>query len=77
MSKYETKGGVPTQGEAFAKLLHHIDEAMDQMALISHITRAQANTGKDRAIADGWIAMVEMFKRIRHSITVLAQGKLQ
>ena len=76
-TNFETRGGVVTQGEAFSKLLHHIDEAMDQMATLSHLARAQANTGKDRAIADGWIACVELFKRIRYQIVALAQGKLQ
>lgn len=77
MPKYETRGGVVTQGETFAKLIWHIDELMDCCATMAHLTRAQSDTSKDRAIADGWIAVVEMFKRIRHSVTVLAQGELQ
>jgi len=68
---------VPTSGEAFSKLIYHFDEAMNCMATLSHLARAQANTGKDRAIADGWIAVLELFKRIRHQVTKLAQGKLQ
>ena len=76
MPKYETRGGVVTQGEAFSKLLWHFDEAMDQMAVLAHLTRAQGSR-KDEAVADGWIACVEMFKRLRHHVTVLAQGKLQ
>ena len=67
---------VPTRGEAYSKLIYHIDEAMNQMATIAHLTRTEANVGKDRALADGWIAMVEMFKRVRHQITALAAGKL-
>ncbi len=68
---------VPTHGEAYSKLIYHLDEVMNQAAILAHLTRAQANTGKDRAMADGWIAVVEMFKRIRYSVTKLAQGKLQ
>lgn len=68
--------GVPTQGEAFSKLLYHLDEVMNCAATLAHLTRAEANTGKSRALADGWIAVVEMFKRIRHQIVEMAKGKL-
>lgn len=68
---------VPTQGEEFTKLLHHLDEVMNSAAKLSHLARAQANTGKDRALADGWIAVVEMFKRIRYQVVKIAQGKFQ
>jgi hypothetical protein len=67
---------VPTQGEEFSKMLHHLDEAQSSMYKIAHLTRAQ-DTAKDRALADGWIAMGEMMKRVRWSITELAKGKLQ
>ena len=68
---------VPTQGEAFSKLIYHLDEMANQAATLAHLTRAQANTGKDRAMAEGWIAVTEMMKRMRFQITKLAQGKLQ
>ena len=68
---------VPTQGEAFSKLIYHLDELSNQAATLAHLARAQANTGKDRALADGWIAVTEMMKRIRFQITAMAQGKLQ
>lgn len=68
---------VPTQGEAFAKLIHHWDEAANQAAMLAHLTRAQSNEGKDRALADGWIAVGELMKRLRHQLTQLASGHLQ
>ena len=68
---------VPTSGEAFAKLLYHLDEMMNQSATLAHLARAQANTGKDRAMADGWIAVTEMMKRVRFQVTKIAEGKLQ
>ena len=68
---------VPTQGEAFSKLIYHLDEMMNQAAMLAHLTRAQSNTGKDRAMADGWIAVTELMKRMRFQVTKLAEGKLQ
>lgn len=77
MTNFETKGGVVTQGETFAKLIHHLDEVSDCAATLAHLTRAQSSTRKDAALADGWIAVVELLKRIRHQLTQLAQGRLQ
>lgn len=68
---------VPTSGEAFSKLLFHFDEAMNQVAMLAHLARAQANTGKDRAMADGWLAVGELMKRQRYQMTKIAEGKLQ
>lgn len=68
---------VPTQGESFSKLLHHLGESQSQAAILAHLARAHANTGKDRALADGWIAVSEMLKRIQYQITKIAQGHLQ
>lgn len=68
---------VPTQGEAFSKFLYHLDELQNQAAMLAHLTRAQSNAGKDRAIADGWIAVTELLKRMRWQVTQMAQGKLQ
>ena len=67
---------IPTQGEAFSLLLHHLDEMMNQTFIIAHLTRAQSNTGKDRALADGWIAVGELMKRMRHQLVEMAKGKL-
>ena len=37
MSKYSTIGGQVTRGESFAKLIHHLNEAADQAAVLSHL----------------------------------------
>lgn len=68
---------VPTHGEQFAKLLEHLRQAQDDSAMLAHLTRAQSNKGKDRAVADGWIAVEELLKRMVYQVTQLAQGKLQ
>lgn len=68
---------VPTQGEEFAKLHHHIISAQESAARLAHLTRSMGSGSKDRAIADGWIAVSELFKRLNYQVTALAQGKLQ
>lgn len=76
MSRYETKGGNPSQGEIFAKLIERLRYAQEDCAMLAHLTRAQGSQ-KDRAVADGWIAVSELIKRMNYQITTLAQGKLQ
>ena len=68
---------VPTMGEQFAKFLHHMGEAQSCAAMLAHLYRAQANDGKSRALADGWISISEMLKRQIFQVTKIAQGKLQ
>jgi hypothetical protein len=68
---------VPTHGEQFAKLLEHLRSAQDDSAMLAHLTRAQSSSKKDMAVADGWIAVQELLKRMVFQVTKLAQGKLQ
>lgn len=67
---------VPTQGEEFSKLLHHLRSAQDTCAMLAHLTRAQGSR-KDNALADGWISVGELLKRVIFQVTKIAQGKLQ
>jgi len=64
---------VPTQGEEFTKLLDNLRKAQDNSAMLAHLTRAQGGR-KDKAIADGWISVSELLKRIIFQVTKLAQG---
>lgn len=66
----------PTQGEEFAKLLDLMHKSQDSCYMLSHLTRAQGSS-KDIAIADGWMAIGEMYKRLIWQVTQLAQGHLQ
>lgn len=68
---------IPTQGEEFAKLLEHLRLAQDSCAMLSHLAAHHGSSSKDRAIADGWIAVSELLKRMQFQVTKLAQGKLQ
>lgn len=69
--------GVPTQGESFAKLSEYIRLAQEEAATLGHLTRSMSTSSKDKALADGWIAVSEMMKRINFQVIKLAQGKLQ
>lgn len=77
MSKYDiTVGGVPTRGETYAKLLHHLREAQDLAAMMSHLHNTEGNDF-DKALARGWLGIEELIKRFCHNVTELAKGNLQ
>ena len=75
--KYETVGGMPTVGLTYARLHERLIGCQEDCAMISHLVRAQSSHSKDRAIADGWQALSEMFKRIEYQVTALATKRLQ
>lgn len=64
---------IPTQGESFAKLMEHLRYAQEDAATLAHL----ANANDNRALAKGWLAVSEMFKKVQHQVTLLATGKLQ
>jgi hypothetical protein len=73
MALETTAGGVPTSGESFAKLLHHIREAQEQASVLAHLH----NANDDRTMALGWLAVEEQLKRMTHTLTQLATRGLQ
>ena len=76
MSKYSTIGGQVTRGEAFAKLLHHLNEAADQAAVISHLHNTEGSQ-MENLMAKGWLGVHEMLIMIRAKITEMAKNKFQ
>lgn len=68
---------VHTQAEVYMRLLDHIRGAQDDAATLAHLTRSMSSSSKDTAIANGWISVSELLKRMAFQITKLAQGKLQ
>ena len=76
MSKYSTIGGTVTRGETFAKLIHHINEAADQAAVLSHLHNTETSE-MDKLFAKGWLGVHELLLRMRHQITELAKNKFQ
>jgi aromatic ring-cleaving dioxygenase len=76
MSKYSTTAGVPTRGDAFAKLIHHLQEAADQAAVLSHLHNTE-DSQIDRLVAKGWLGVHELILRMIAQITKLAMNKFQ
>lgn len=66
---------VPTRGEAYAKLAHHLREAQDQAAILAHLANTEDGV-KDKALAMGWLAVQEQLKRFVHVVTQMAAGRL-
>jgi hypothetical protein len=63
---------VPTSGETFAKLIHHMREVQDCLAMMSHLDGLNDNPDRSKR----WLAMEESFKRMIHTMTQLAQGRM-
>lgn len=67
---------VPTAGESYAKLAHHLREAQDQAAILAHLANTEDGV-KDKALAMGWLAVSEQLKRFVHVVTQMAMGRMQ
>lgn len=76
MSKYATTAGIPTRGDTFAKLLHHMRESQDCAAMMAHLHNTEAND-MDKVLAHGWLGIEELLKRLAHQVTQLAMRKMQ
>ena len=69
---------LPTRGETFAQIDEHLIRLQELFATMAHLQRAEfANIigSKDRALADGWLAMSETMKLVRHQVIQLQRGK--
>lgn len=64
---------VPTSGETYAKMMHHLHEAQECCATLAHLARAN----DESALANGWLTFAEYFKKIQVSVTKLATRGLQ
>ena len=73
---YETKGGLPSQGETLAKMTENIRQLQESAYMMSHLVRAQGGQ-KENALADGWFSIGELMKRLNYQVVELAKGRLQ
>jgi hypothetical protein len=71
-----TFGGIPTRGETYAKLNHHLIECQELAAIMSHLHNTEGNA-KDLLLARSWLAVSTNFKQIQKTLTKLAMGNLQ
>ena len=76
MSKYSTVGGVVTRSEAYTKLMHHLDEAADQAAVLSHLHSTEIGQ-MDALIAKGWLGVHQMLLLVRDQVRKYAATKFQ
>lgn len=67
---------VPSRSEVFAKLTDLIDQLISTTAIMAHLHNTEADD-KDKKLAVGWLMMSEMFKKVRHKVVMLGQGRLQ
>jgi hypothetical protein len=65
----------PSRSEVFAKLVDLIDQVISQTAIMAHLHNTEDGE-KDKKLAVGWLMMSEMFKKVRHKVVLLGQGRL-
>lgn len=66
---------VPSRGEVFSKMTDLIDEMISCAATMAHLHQTEGSD-KDKKLAIGWLMMSEMFKKVRHKVVLLGQGRL-
>ncbi len=66
---------LPTRSETYVKLNEHLIRAQEDAAMMMHLHNTES-TDKDKALARGWFAVSELFKKIQYSVTELAKGNL-
>lgn len=63
---------VPTSGETFAKMIHHVREAQSCAAILAHL----ANANDERTLAKQWLVVQELLKKMIHQLTSIATRRL-
>lgn len=63
---------VPTIGEQYSQLMEHLRLAEENAAMIAHLHHAQDRRGW----AVQWLKVSEGFKKMQHTLTELAMGRL-
>jgi hypothetical protein len=76
MKKYETIRGQVTRGETFAKLNECLIECQELAAVMAHLHNTEDGR-KDRLVAQGWLGIAELLKRMQTQVIKLAMSKLQ
>ena len=72
-TSFSTRGGTVTRGETYTKLMHHIDEARDCAAVLSHLYNTE-DDAKSKLLARAWLQVSEQMRGVRHRLTTLMQG---
>lgn len=75
-SRYPTIGGHVTRGEAYTKLMYHIEEAQNMAAVLAHLHNTE-DSEMDKLSAKGWLGISELMRMMRWKITSMAANKFQ
>ena len=73
---FSTIGGIATKDEAYRKLMHHIDEAINNAQVIGHLHNTEDGQ-MDKLMAKGWYGVGEMFVMVKEQIRQLAMKRVQ
>lgn len=66
---------VPSRSEVFAKLVDLVDQIISTSAVMAHLHQTESSD-KDKKLAVGWLMISEVFKKIRHKVVLMGQGRL-
>ena len=66
---------VPTRGEVFQKLIHHLREAQSCAATMAHLHNTEGNAF-DAQMARGWLVVEDLFNKWINKVTIMGQGRL-
>lgn len=61
----------PTAGDTFSELTHYVRQAQERAATLAHL----ANANDDRSKALQWLAVSENFKKMEHTLRMIAMGR--
>ena len=70
---------IPSRGEVYARLIHHLGEAQSCAATISHLHSLQMdglNSVVEAGHAKAWMIISEQLKRFSAQVTDIAKGGL-
>ena len=70
---YETIGGNVSEADTFAQLVEYLRMAQEAAYTLGHLRKAN----DDELTGQGFIAIGEMFHKVRSQITKLATGKIR
>jgi hypothetical protein len=72
MTKYETRNGLPTEGDLYQKLIENLRIAQEDAAMLSHLRGLNHGV----AAARGWLVISEQLKAMQRVVIAIAASKL-
>ena len=73
---FSTIGGIATKDEAYRKLMHHLDECINNAQVIGHFYNTE-DDNVSKLLAKGWSGVGEMFLMTKEQVRQLAMRKMQ